>query len=250
MKKNRTLILKLCLITVCLFMFFQSAVANHNFLIAKDSVASVKTVTITGVGDIMLGSSFPDNKSLPPHNNPFLLLESVADILKSSDVTFGNLEGSFLNGGDPVKKCKDSTICYLFRMPEKYISALSSSGFDVLSLANNHFGDFGYPSRVKTIKLLDSAGIFYGGLTEHPYSIFSRDSVVYGFCAFSPLIGTINMNDVEGARRIVKMLNEKCDIVIVSFHGGAEGADYQKVPKRKNIFMVKTGAMFISLPMI
>jgi poly-gamma-glutamate capsule biosynthesis protein CapA/YwtB (metallophosphatase superfamily) len=236
MKKNKSLIIKFCFISIPCFLFLQLANASHNQLIAKDSVAGVKSVTITGVGDIMLGSSFPDNRSLPPKNNPFLLLESAADILKSSDVTFGNLEGSFLNGGEPVKKCKDSTICYLFRMPERYISALTYSGFDVLSLANNHFGDFGYPSRVKTIKLLDSAGIFYGGLTEHPYSIFTRDSVVYGFCAFSPLIGTINMNDVEGARRIVKMLNDKCDIVIVSFHGGAEGAEYQKVPKKKEFF--------------
>jgi len=95
----------------------------------------------------MLGSSFPSSKSLPPHDNPFLLLESVADTLISSDITFGNLEGSFLNNGEAAKKCRDTTICYLFRMPERYVSALTACGFDMLSLANNHFGDFGMPSR-------------------------------------------------------------------------------------------------------
>ena len=98
----------------------------------------------------MLGSSFPSSRFLPPHDNPFLLLESVADTLSSSDITFGNLEGSFLNNGEAVKKCKDTTICYLFRMPEKYVSALTASGFDILSLANNHFGDFGLPARKRT----------------------------------------------------------------------------------------------------
>ncbi len=91
----------------------------------------------------MLGSAFPDPKRLPPHDNPYLLLENVADTLSASDITFGNLEGSFLDRGDPWKKCRDTTVCYLFRMPERYVSALTSSGFDILSVANNHFGDFG-----------------------------------------------------------------------------------------------------------
>jgi hypothetical protein len=191
---------------------------------------------ITGVGDIMLGTSFPSEKYLPPHDNPFLLLESVSDTLSSSDITFGNLEGSFLNYGEAAKKCKDTTICYLFRMPEKYVSALTASGFDILSLANNHFGDFGLSGRNRTKKILDSVGIFYGGLLEHPWSIFKKDSLLYGFCAFAPNAGTVNINDINGAGEIVKMLSDTCDIVIVSFHGGAEGADFQNVPKSIEIF--------------
>ncbi len=202
----------------------------------SDTLELNKTITITGVGDIMLGTSFPSVKFLPPHNDPFLLLESVSDTLRLSDITFGNLEGSFLNQGDPVKKCKDTTICYLFRMPENYVSALTSSGFDILSLANNHFGDFGTVSRARTLAILDSVGIHYGGLLEHPWSIFSKDSVLYGFCAFAPNAGTVDINDITKASGIVRMLADTCDIVIVSFHGGAEGADYQHVPKENEIF--------------
>src|SRR5665648_353579 len=121
----------------------------------RDTSLAQRKIVITGVGDIMLGTSFPSSVYLPPHDNPLLLLESVTDTLSSSDITFGNLEGSFLNYGDAVKKCKDSTLCFLFRMPEKYISALTASGFDILSLANNHFGDFGLPARNRTKQLLD-----------------------------------------------------------------------------------------------
>ena len=32
------------------------------------------------------------------------------------------------------------------------------------------------------------------------------------------------------------MLSDTCDVVIVSFHGGAEGADFQHVPKAMEIF--------------
>ena len=201
-----------------------------------DSTLIKRKIIITGVGDIMLGSSFPSPSFLPPHDNPFLLLISVADTLIASDITFGNLEGSFLNNGEAAKKCKDTTICYLFRMPEKYVSALTASGFDILSLANNHFGDFGLPSRNRTKEILDSVGIHYAGLTEHPWSVFKKDSILYGFCAFAPNAGTVDINDISKAGEIVRMLADTCDIVIVSFHGGAEGADFQNVPKTVEMF--------------
>jgi poly-gamma-glutamate capsule biosynthesis protein CapA/YwtB (metallophosphatase superfamily) len=203
----------------------------------SSSVRSVSgTRTITGVGDIMLGSCYPDSRRLPPHDNAYLLLDAVADTLTSSDITFGNLEGSFLDHGEPWKKCRDTSVCYLFRMPERYVSALKTTGFDILSLANNHFGDFGTPGRNKTRKLLDSAGIKYAGLVEHPYTIFRKDSLLYGFVAFSPVSGTVNMNETEKAAALVRMLSDTCDIVIVSFHGGAEGAQYQHLPMRHEIF--------------
>ncbi len=216
---------------------------SHDSIMADQDTArlnvkkiSGKTIVITGVGDIMLGSAFPSAKYLPPHDNPFLLLESVADSLRNSDITFGNLEGSFLDKGDPAKKCRDTTLCYLFRMPERYISALTATGFDILSLANNHFGDFGMPSRKRTKELLDSAGIKYAGLVEHPWSVFEKDSIRYGFCAFAPNAGTMNINDIDSAASIVRMLDDSCDIVIVSFHGGAEGKDFQNVPRIPEIF--------------
>jgi len=199
--------------------------------ISSDSSSIKKNIVITGVGDIMLGSSFPSASLLPPHDNPLSLLGSLADTLAVSDITFGNLEGSFLNSGEPVKKCRDTTKCYLFRMPEKYAGALAESGFDIISLANNHSGDFGPAARIRTMQLLDSLGICYGGLIEFPYSIFTRDSLIFGFCAFAPNAGTMDINDIDKAEEIVRRLSDTCHIVIVSFHGGAEGAEYQHVPR-------------------
>lgn len=202
----------------------------------RDTTTVNKPIVIAGVGDIMLGTSFPSSRFLPPHDNPVLLFGDLADTLRNADITFGNLEGSFLDSGDPAKKCRDTTICYLFRMPERYAGALASTGFDILSLANNHFGDFGYASRKRTMELLDSLGINYAGLIEYPYSIFIKDSVRYGFCAFAPNAGTVNINDIEIAEGIVRILADTCDIVIVSFHGGAEGADYQHVTRSNEEF--------------
>jgi len=206
----------------------------------RDSALVKKTITITGVGDMMFGSLYPSPGFLPPGNNPRRLIETLIDPLRSSDITFGNLEGSFLNNGEAVKKCRDTTKCYLFKMPEKYSGVLSEAGFDIISLANNHVGDFGWKAISRTKKLLDSLGISYAGLTENPYSIFTRDSLKYGFCAFSPTAGSTNLNDLAGAEAIVKKLSAECDIVIVSFHGGGEGSDFQRVPKTTEIFYGET----------
>lgn len=201
-----------------------------------DTIFDRNSIRITGVGDIMMGTSYPSVNYLPPDNNPQRLIESLIDTLRSSDITFGNLEGSFFNGGEAFKKCRDTTICYLFRMPEKYVCTLADAGFDIVSLANNHFGDFGWPAARRTKELLDSAGIKYAGPVENPYSIFTRDSIVYGFCAFSPTAGSVNICDLNKAGSIVRYLSDTCDIVIVSFHGGAEGSEYQRVPKTNEIF--------------
>jgi hypothetical protein len=220
----------------CFIVAFSGNIWGFNCQFPVDTLSPGRSVTITSVGDIMLGTSYPSAKYLPPGNNPRQLLESLIDTLRSSDLTFGNLEGSFLNVGEAIKKCRDTSICYLFRMPEKYAGVLADAGFTVLSLANNHFGDFGWPAAKRTKELLDSVGIKYAGPVENPYSIFKRDSVTFGFCAFSPTAGSVNLNDLDRAQSIVKFLSDTCDIVIVSFHGGAEGRDFQRVPKEDEVF--------------
>jgi len=116
-------------------------------------------------------------------------------------------------------------------MPEKFATCFSESGFDILSLANNHSGDFGDNGRNKTMYLLDSLGIEYAGLEKKPIAEFVRDSIKYGFIAFAPNKGTLDLLNTKAAEKMVKDLANRNDIVIVSFHGGAEGKDYQHLPK-------------------
>ncbi len=236
MRRRLNLILTTVIVINCSSVAFPNRSFKGSSLQISDTSLLKNEITITGVGDIMFGTLFPSPGYLPPHNNPRKLIEALIDTLRLSDITFGNLEGTFLNEGDPFKKCRDTTICFLFRMPENYSGLLAEAGFNIISLANNHFGDFGRKAASRTEILLDSLKINYAGLPEHPYSIFKKDSVIYGFCAFSPTAGSINLNDTSEAVAIVKMLSAECDIVIVSFHGGAEGRDFQRVPKSDEIF--------------
>ena len=54
------------------------------------------------------------------------------------------------------------------------------------------------------MQLLDSLGIKYGGLLEYPFSFLTRDSLLYGFCAFAPNAGTVSINEIAKAEEIVK----------------------------------------------
>ncbi|MFP4289358.1 MAG: CapA family protein [Bacteroidales bacterium] len=185
-------------------------------------------VSIIGVGDIMMGTNYPDESYLPPNDGKHLLVP-LHEILQDATLTFGNLEGVLLDGEGTVKKCQNPDLCYAFRSPEKYVSNLTAAGFDVVSLANNHTGDFGMEGRISTARVLKEANLSFAGTLEYPYTILERQGIVFGMAAFSPNTGTLSIHDLENAQKIVRLLEDQTDIVIVSFHGGAEGADHQNV---------------------
>ena len=193
------------------------------------------TLKIIGVGDMMLGTNFPSKAYLPPDSGK-KLLQPVMSILKNADLTFGNLEGTVLNSGGTVKRCSDPSKCYAFRMPEYLANHLVTSGFDVVSLANNHMGDFGTIGRKNTMKVLDKLNIKYGGLLLAPTTSFELNGIKYGLAAFSPNNGTVSIHDYKKAKLLVKTLDSICDIVMVSFHGGAEGTAHRHIPRKNEYY--------------
>ncbi|RCH54473.1 CapA family protein [Mucilaginibacter hurinus] len=206
---------------------------------ATDSLASqvvtVKSlredsIVIAAVGDIMLGTSYPNASTLPPDGGK-RSFNAVMDDLKNADLTFGNLEGVLLDTGAAAHyKLHQKSKAYMFRMPQKYVWLLKDAGFDLLSIANNHIGDFAGAGRASTMKMLDSAGIRYAGLRSHPTAIINVKDIVIGFSAFSPNSNTVPFLDLKNASRIIGELKQQTDIVIVSFHGGGEGTEFEHVP--------------------
>ncbi|PYS87125.1 MAG: capsule biosynthesis protein CapA [Acidobacteria bacterium] len=213
-------------------------------------------ITIAAVGDIMLGSPFPNDSRMPP-NDGVDLLKEVTPILSAADIAFGNLEGPIVDGG-MSEKCKppasptptptplpsatpkkpEPIRCYAFRMPTRYGRYLKAAGFDVLSVANNHASDFGEAGRASTRRTLDALGIKYAGSNRTKYStayldVNGRKVAFVGFAhnALQP-----NVNDLAFAKQLVAAAAKKADIVVVSFHGGAEGTDAQHVPQQTELF--------------
>lgn len=191
--------------------------------------------TIIGVGDIMLGSNYPFEYLLP--KNDANILEDTQNILKNADITAGNLEGTLFDTGGTPKSCNNPNVCYAFRMPSKYGTYLKQAGFDYLSIANNHSNDFGEIGIKETMKNLDNLGIKYSGIKDIAESaILEKDGKKFGFISFSPNSATVKLNDYNYAKKLISELKSKVDIVIVMFHGGAEGANAEHITKRHEIF--------------
>jgi Bacterial capsule synthesis protein PGA_cap len=213
---------------------------NKQVVNEKKEVETEKEDTlysVIGVGDIMMGTNYPSSASLPPGDGEHIL-DDVKEILESADITFGNLEGTLLNSGGTPKKCKDpESDCISFRMPEHYAGYLKNAGFDVIGTANNHSGDMGEEGRKSTMETLDKYGIKYAGYILSPTTIIIKDGVKFGFTAFAPNVGTNDLNNLEEAVKIVSDLKKKCDILIVSFHGGAEGTGSQHVTGKREFFL-------------
>lgn len=234
--------------TFCFFLvFFLFYSCNHdknNLKNEKDSEADSKTkkkddsvYAITMVGDIMMGTNYPSSHSLPPDDGKFLFGD-VKEFLSIADLTIGNLEGPLLDRGGTPKKCRDSSDnCISFRTPQRYAGYLKEAGFDIMSVANNHAGDMGDIGRKSTVNTLDEFGIRYAGYLSCPSAVFVKDGVRFGFTAFSPNAGTQDLLDLRSAVKTVKALKKKCDILVVSFHGGAEGSSASHVPRRTEYYL-------------
>lgn len=163
-------------------------------------------------------------------------MRNVEGVLKSADVTFGNLEGTLLDEGGTPKTCRDPKVCYAFRTPVAYVQNLTSAGFDLMSLANNHAGDMGDLGRKSSMKALEEAGILHAGQLNQKTVVFIKDNIKYGLIAFAPNSNCVQLNEPEVAKELVRQLASEVNIVIVSFHGGAEGPQYQHVPRAIEVF--------------
>lgn len=207
-------------------------------------------ITIAAGGDIMLGSTFPNETRMPPNDGKDSL-KAVAPIFTAADIAFGNLEGPMIDGGVSTKCPPPAPVvegapppkvnCFAFRVPTRYGKYLKDAGFDVLSLANNHAADFGDEGRASTRKTLDALGIRHIGSDKNQYamSVLEAKGKRIAFIGFAHNNIVPNVNDLAYARQLVLQAKKKADLVVVSFHGGAEGSAAQRVPQETEIFFTE-----------
>jgi poly-gamma-glutamate capsule biosynthesis protein CapA/YwtB (metallophosphatase superfamily) len=180
----------------------------------------------------MLGSTYPDTRDMPP-NDGRDILKAVAPILRQGDITFGNLEGPLTEGGVTGKSGPNS---YAFRTPPRYGRYLKEAGFDVLSMANNHANDFGERGRNSTRKTLESLHIAHAGADRNDVARLTVKGTSVAFLAFAHNQVSLNVNNIAAAKAAVAQAARTADIVVVSFHGGAEGSGHQHVPRGGETF--------------
>lgn len=200
-----------------------------SLLILSCTLSYSQTLRIKAVGDIMLGSVTP--RPIMPGGNGEVFADSIARYLDGADITFGNLEGVFITDGVEPRKCSEASRkagrCYEFGMPDKYAQALKDMHFSVMSMDNNHNSDYGSAGVSHTKKVLDTKDIAYAA-KKAPVILNVKGKKV-GLAAFGTSSISYRVSDLATAKRVITDLNAKCDLVIVSFHGGAEGLDAQHV---------------------
>ncbi len=188
------------------------------------------TVELVAVGDIMLDKT---SRQMLDQYGPSWPFEGqgVREILESADVAFGNLENPISTRGKAQPKS------YTFRADPSFVKGLTYAGFDVLSLANNHIGDYGDIALTDTLDILDSADIVAVGagrtITEaHEVRIVESRGLKIAFLAYNQINpksfaatdsspGTAWMEE-ERMVAAVTAAQQKADIVVVSCHWGVE----------------------------
>jgi hypothetical protein len=195
-------------------------------------------IIFIAVGDVMLGTTFPDaTGGLLPPNDGADILQEVTPILRHGDITFGNLEGPLVDEGVSAKcRGKREGTCYAFRVPTRYGKYLKDAGFTVMGLANNHAMDFGQEGRTSSRTVLDSLGIAHTGEIGDIARLTVKGKKV-DVIAFATYPGAYNLLDLDAALQAIRDARAESDIVIVSFHGGAEGATHQHVPVGDETFL-------------
>jgi len=193
-------------------------------------------INIFLVGDIMLdrGVEYMINKEGDGNFKfPFL---KIVDELNKSDLLFGNLEGPISDRGVKVGSV------YSFRFKPEAIKSLIYSGFDVLSLANNHMLDYQRIALEDTMNILEENNIDYIGAGFNKQEAFSLKirqvkNIKIGFLGYTNLgpkswrarelesgIAWINQTDIDKIKEYIKEIKHEIDVLIVSLHAGEEYA--------------------------
>ena len=192
-------------------------------------------ITVTAVGDIMLAGQAGPTVAARGWGHPFG--GTIAE-LRKGEILVGNLEAPLTGGGTEFTGKK-----FRFRTRPEAAAALRRAGFDVLTLANNHIMDFGAEGLADTLTALGREGIGHSGagadlaaarreaLVEVKGRLvaFLAYSLTYpdAFFAAAGRPGTAQGLAGRVAEDITRA-RAKGAYVVVSFHWGAELAEFPK----------------------
>ena len=212
------------------------AVAGASTAAPPGSVAAATVAAplrIAVVGDVHLGRNWPAERAVVPPAEGAGFFDDVAPTLQAATLTLANLETALANTGTSYKcsaRTKRAGFCFSFRAPTYMAPRVAAAGIDVVSLANNHAADFGYAGLRTTIDSLHAAGVESIGIGSRTAS-FDVQGTRVAFAAFSVGDLDIGMADLATMQSQIARLDATHDVVVVMFHGGAEGAGQTHVPR-------------------
>ena len=174
-----------------------------------------RTVRITATGDCTIGGNvrsdgFDYFDGFVQKNGYEYFFANVRDIFKDDDLTIINFEGTLPNDGD-----QNIGHGYNFAGRKEYTNILTTSSIELCNLANNHSTDFGEAGLLSTVENLEAAGLGVFGFDN--FYETEINGVQVAVCGFTEW-----RCDLEQSVQKVKELRQRCDLLIVNMHWGAE----------------------------
>lgn len=206
----------------------------------RPSMSDKKTfVSLLFAGDVMLDRGVEEKIATVGSDDFSFPFRFVRNHIAEADIAFANLEGPISDKGE------EKGSIYSFRMNPRAAAGLKNIGFDVLSLANNHIGDWGREAFEDTMRRLRRADIAYSGAgwntaEAHHAVTIEKNGVSVGYLAFSDVgpewmkaeeaYSGISLASVESVKKAVAEAKKFNDVVVASFHFGEE---YKKEPSNR-----------------
>ncbi len=230
-----------------------------SLILALPAVVSAdapRELRLTFVGDIM---GHDVNYQMKDFHN---IYSSVRDVFLTDDLTFANLEF-------PLDPFRPQSGYPSFNGTVAYLAAAVDSGFNLLSLANNHAFDGGAEGVSQTIRALESARtqssrpFAYSGTRDDPHHAFRPETIIVkdvrvGFIAVAQFLNKpdegryVNVVDFTNPAQVgdflafVRRVAPQFDLFIVSYHGDQEYV--QKTDPMKRVLflqLLKAGAHIV-----
>lgn len=212
------------------------ATVNYVSSVSAIPVFSSKPkVNILAVGDMMFARGVYQAINRNGKGDFSFSFAVIPGLKTDTDILIGNLEGPVTSAGEEAGNL------YSFRFKPELIPALKKVGFDLVTVANNHAGDWGYTGFIDSLKNLEAnnlpyvgGGFNYASATEP--IIIEKNGLKTGFLGFSdvgpsglavsPQRGGVLMIDADDFVDIIKRSSLSVDNLIVTIHFGEE---YQPV---------------------
>lgn len=190
-----------------------------------------RPVTVAITGDIMLSRAV-GTRMVAAGSSGLFPFERTAEFLRGFDLTVGNLECVVSRVGAPVPNKP-----FTFRADPLGFARLQAAGFDLVSVANNHSGDYGPVAFADMLAHLPGAGVQFvgGGLNHdaaHAPTVVERGGTRLAFvaaCDIDPVSFAATATqpghawlDATGLRRDIPLARAQGDLVIVFLHWGLE----------------------------
>ncbi|MGQ9617692.1 MAG: CapA family protein [Candidatus Aminicenantia bacterium] len=209
------------------------------FLITSSSFFS-ENLKIIAVGDLMPEIKY--SKQFTPEKEIIeRWVSTMKEFTSKAHIKFANLEGSIIEKEDKPVKCNPENrgkTCFEFGILKENIEFVIQAGFNVLSLNNNHVLDFGWNAYIKGKEFLEQKGIKYSGLIKDIafFNLVNKKIalIAFGFRNDSRFFSVL---DLRKAEKIIKKIKSENDIVIVSFHCGAEGENAKRTKNQMELFL-------------